>query len=103
MRKLKLVLFVVVLLWGVSACGKKAESEVNVQEAEASTAAVATVVPIANDAVIFTEDIVVALTGMPNRFTGSDNNKKACQFIAKQYEQLGLQPLVKENYYWPYQ
>lgn len=49
-----------------------------------------------------TGEVITTLAALPNRVPGSENNEKAAEWLAKQYERLGLKALEKEDYFWPY-
>lgn len=49
-----------------------------------------------------TAEVISALTALPSRIPGSENNEKAAQWIAGQFELLQLTPLLKEDFFWSY-
>lgn len=56
-----------------------------------------------NTEIADTPDVIAALANLPDRIPNSKNNDKAAQWLAGQYVLLELEPLVKEDYFWPYE
>lgn len=109
MRKI-LISFVISMLLAaaLTGCGNSTEmssqasSEITAGASTSSSTSSGESGTLSDTEIADTAEVIAALTALPNRTQGSENNQKAAEWIAGQFELLKLAPLLKEDYFWTY-